>query len=96
MKKTWQTRVGVAVLMLWLIALGARLVYAQDTTSLLSAFLVNLRNGTIQLTATTQGNLGTVVNGQIKYCSDCTIASPCAGGGTGALAKGLNNAWVCN
>ena len=69
---------------------------AQDTTSLLSAFLVNLRNGVIQLTGTTQASLGTVVSGQIKYCSDCTIASPCAGGGTGAIAKGLNGSWVCN
>ena len=69
---------------------------AQDSTTLLSAFLVNLRNGVIQMTATTQASLGTVVNGQLKYCSDCTIASPCAGGGTGAIAKGLNSQWVCN
>lgn len=35
-------------------------------------------------------------NGMMVYCSDCTIASPCAGSGTGALAKRLNGAWVCN
>ncbi len=35
-------------------------------------------------------------NGQIGYCSDCTIANPCAGGGTGALAKRLNGVNVCN
>src|SRR5262245_31192678 len=36
------------------------------------------------------------VNGMMVYCSDCTIASPCAGGGTGAIAKRLNNINVCN
>lgn len=47
-------------------------------------------------------NLATLVtygieNGQMfDYCSDCTVASPCAGSGTGALAKRLNGAWVCN
>lgn len=50
----------------------------------------------ITLTATLFANLGTPANGAFVYCSDCTIASPCAGGGTGALAKRLNGAWVCN
>ena len=40
--------------------------------------------------------LGSPPNGTIIYCSDCTIANPCASGGTGALAKRLNGAWVCN
>jgi hypothetical protein len=40
--------------------------------------------------------LGTVTNGLTFYCSDCTIASPCASGGTGAYAKGIAGAWVCN
>lgn len=35
-------------------------------------------------------------NGIIGYCSDCTIANPCAGAGTGALAKRLNGVNVCN
>lgn len=35
-------------------------------------------------------------NGQMRYCSDCTIANPCAGGGTGAIAKRLNGVNVCN
>jgi hypothetical protein len=35
-------------------------------------------------------------NGAIVYCSDCTVANPCASGGTGALAKKVNGAWVCN
>lgn len=40
--------------------------------------------------------LGTPANGTFAYCSDCTIANPCAGGGTGAFAKRLNGVWVCN
>lgn len=39
---------------------------------------------------------GSATNGQIVYCSNCTIANPCASGGTGALAKRLNGVWVCN
>ena len=35
-------------------------------------------------------------NGQMAYCSDCTIANPCAGGGSGAIAKRLNGVNVCN
>lgn len=46
---------------------------------------------------TTFSSLSTSVdNGTFIYCSDCTIASPCAGSGSGALAKRINGAWVCN
>ena len=45
---------------------------------------------------TTFSNLGTPVNGTVYYCPDCTIASTCAGSGTGAVAKRLNSTWVCN
>lgn len=41
-------------------------------------------------------NLGAPSNGTLYYCPDCTVANPCAGSGTGALAKRLNNIWVCN
>lgn len=41
-------------------------------------------------------NLGAAENGAMIYCSDCTIASPCAGAGTGSIAKRLNGVWVCN
>jgi hypothetical protein len=41
-------------------------------------------------------NLSTPINGTFYYCNDCTVANPCAGGGTGALAKRLNGVWVCN
>lgn len=36
------------------------------------------------------------VNGQVVLCSDCTSANPCNSGGTGALAKRISSAWVCN
>jgi hypothetical protein len=44
----------------------------------------------------TFANLGTPSSGHFQYCPDCTIANPCAGGGTGAFAKRLNGIWVCN
>jgi hypothetical protein len=53
-------------------------------------------NGGIQMPGVVQGNLGTPANGTVIYCSDCTIANPCAAGGNGALAKRLNGVWVCN
>lgn len=40
--------------------------------------------------------LGTPSNGTIIYCSDCDTTNPCAGSGTGAIAKRLNGVWVCN
>jgi hypothetical protein len=52
--------------------------------------------GTFGWTAVLFANLLTPANGSFAYCSDCTIATPCAGGGTGALAKRLNAVWVCN
>jgi hypothetical protein len=52
--------------------------------------------GFVQLLSRTFTTLGTPANGSIAYCSDCTIANPCAGSGTGAIAKRLNAVWVCN
>jgi hypothetical protein len=49
-----------------------------------------------QFSAVAFGSLGTPANGTLIYCSDCTVANPCAGSGTGAFAKRLNGAWVCN
>ncbi len=46
--------------------------------------------------ATIFSALGSFTNGTVAYCSDCTVASPCAGSGTGAIAKRLNSTWVCN
>lgn len=39
-------------------------------------------------------NSGT--NGTVVYCSDCTKATPCAGSGSGAIAKRINGAWDCD
>jgi hypothetical protein len=47
-------------------------------------------------TARTFANLGTPANGTFVFCSDCTVANPCASGGTGAFARRLNAAWVCS
>lgn len=63
---------------------SAALVWGVDST------------GLPRIGATTQAALGTPTNGTMVYCSDCTIANPCAGSGTGALAKRLNGVWVCN
>ncbi|TSA53233.1 MAG: hypothetical protein D4R44_04060 [Actinobacteria bacterium] len=52
--------------------------------------------GQMTLTGQTFANIGTPANGTIAYCSDCTIANPCVGGGTGAIGKRLNGVWVCN
>lgn len=53
---------------------------------------------TLSLVGVTFANLSGALtrDGQIAYCSDCTIANPCAGGGTGAIAKRLNGVNVCN
>lgn len=53
-------------------------------------------DGRVGFVGVLQAALGTPANGSIQYCSDCTVANPCAGGGTGALAKRLNGVWVCN
>lgn len=50
----------------------------------------------LNINATTFANLGTPANGTFYFCSDCTLANPCAGAGTGAFAKRLNGVWVCN
>ena len=53
-------------------------------------------SGVLQSNGSTFLALPSPGNGSIIYCSDCTIANPCAGGGTGAIAKRLNGVWVCN
>lgn len=45
---------------------------------------------------TTFATLGNSANGSFVYCSDCTIANPCAGAGPGAMAKRISGIWVCN
>jgi hypothetical protein len=65
-----------------------------DVTTIGDANAASVNLG--QLTPFTNATLGTPGNGVVRFCSDCTIANPCAGGGNGALAKRLNGIWVCN
>lgn len=54
-------------------------------------------SGVQQLGSVTFANLpATMPNGSLIYCSNCTIANPCATAGTGAVAKRITGAWVCN
>lgn len=53
-------------------------------------------DGKLRHAGITFSSLTTSSNGTLAYCSDCTIANPCAGLGTGAFAKRLNGVWVCN
>jgi hypothetical protein len=41
------------------------------------------------------GNYSSAPSGAVVFCSDCKIANPCAGSGTGALAVRNGTAWVC-
>ena len=77
---------------------GAEILrFCQDTATTCASPVAGVKqDGALVQTGVTQANLGTPANGTIIYCSDCTIANPCAGGGTGAFAKRLNGAWVCN
>lgn len=90
-------KLKIAVLALGLTAgLGVTVSAQPDLTTSLVRFFDTLRSGFLTLTPVTFSALGSSANGVIAYCSDCTIASPCAGSGTGALAKRLNDTWVCN
>ena len=52
--------------------------------------------------------LGSQSDGSVTYCADCEVASPsscsttnlsacvCSSGGTGAFARRINGAWLCN
>lgn len=62
----------------------------------MNAFRLTSTEGLIHIYSTTFANLGSFRDGTLRYCSDCTKATPCGGGGTGALAKRLNGAWDCN
>lgn len=53
-------------------------------------------DGALQLGEKPFDSLPESPNGTMYYCPDCTYANPCAGGGTGAFAKRLNDAWRCD
>lgn len=75
---------------------AADVIFGRVGTGIVSLANGSAANGMLQYAATLFANLGTPANGTTCYCSDCTIANPCASGGTGALAKRLNGVWVCN
>ena len=50
----------------------------------------------LYMPSTLFANLGSPKDGAFLFCSDCAIANPCVGSGTGAFAKRLNSTWVCN
>ncbi len=77
-----------------LIVNGSAIITGNMTASTVAGNTIT--SAIYEVTATLFAALGTPANGTIKYCSNCTIASPCASGGTGALAKRLNGGWVCN
>lgn len=52
--------------------------------------------GFVRSIGRTFATLGTPSNGSFTYCSDCVVAHPCAGSGSGAVAWRLNGAWVCD
>ena len=56
----------------------------------------NLSTGQLAFGETKFTALPAAPDGSMLYCSNCAIANPCAGAGTGALAKRLAGAWVCN
>jgi len=49
----------------------------------------------VAMTTDTKDYTG-ITPGTSIFCSDCAMANPCTGSGTGALAKRINGAWVCN
>jgi hypothetical protein len=67
-----------------------------DATGLTSISQTQIIAPKLVLNTTLFANIGTPANGTFIFCSDCTIANPCAGGGNGAFAKRLNGIWVCN
>jgi hypothetical protein len=51
---------------------------------------VTVRNQSIPF-----NRLGNPANGSLVYCPDCEVGPVCADGGTGALAKRMQNKWFC-
>jgi hypothetical protein len=75
---------------------NAVMAVVNDTaqTGTLHATNLTLSNSA-QVGSSTFASLGAGANGSILYCSDCAQATPCAGGGAGAMATYVNGAWSC-
>ena len=72
--------------------LGTSVPIISDSSNGSNTFVV----GSETIPTSIFAHLGTPANGVFRYCPDCAITNPCAGRGTGALAKRLNGVWVCN
>jgi hypothetical protein len=57
---------------------------------------VTVSSGYFFAGTTTHSALGSPADGALIYCSDCTVANPCAASGTGAIAKRSGGVWICN
>jgi hypothetical protein len=61
-----------------------------------SAAAQSVSSATAQrVTSASFAQLSSAANGSVRYCTNCTQASPCASGGTGALAVRRAGAWDC-
>ena len=63
-------------------------------TGTLSASSLALSNSA-QVGGSTYASLGAASNGTILYCTNCTQTTPCAAGGSGAMAMYVNGSWAC-
>jgi hypothetical protein len=66
-----------------------RLGLSQDT------HVIRRGVGLYGLTPVIATGLSAVTDATVAICTDCVTGSPCAGGGSGALAIRLGGVWVC-
>jgi hypothetical protein len=64
-------------------------------TGTISKVTIN-NDGSVTPGTVSFSSLGSATNGTFVYCSNCQKATPCAGSGSGALAKRINGSWDCN
>ena len=57
---------------------------------------IGIAPGALQLTPITYATLPPPFRGLFLYCTDCSIATTCTGGGSGAFARAIAGAWNCN
>lgn len=74
---------------------GNPLLDFRNNANSASFFTVDERGDAVMNTYTNAA-LPASANGATVYCSDCTKATPCAGGGGGAIAVRIAGAWDCN
>ena len=60
-----------------------------------SLSLASPPNSAVPFASLTNPSIVPQTNGTITYCNNCSQATVCAAGGSGALAELVNNAWQC-